>query len=305
MDERNAHPIEKILCATDFSETAELALRYAASLARLHHAELILAHAVEATPMDPYPMPMALPENDGSVTALAFERLQDRAKGLAGSGLSIETCLETGPPGPLLVEMANEKGVDLIVVGTRGWTGLKHLVFGSTAEHIVRCASCPVLTVHPNDQEPTETLREVILATDLSPDAEAAVEAMIRLFPGGSPPRVVVAFADAAPPYLEALQVEGLNEWQRPDARIQDLERQLEPILERLRERAIASEVRILDRGAAPAIVDLAEERGSDLIVMSTHGRSAIVNVLLGRTAQRVVQHATCPVLTVRPPTRS
>ncbi len=301
MNDADEHAIETILCATDFSETADLAIRHACSLAHRHHARLVLGHVVEPLPADPYPMPLALPENHANVQQFAFERLVDLADETGKSGIQIDTRLDMGPPGPRLIEMATAEGADLITVGTRGSTGFKHLVFGSTAEYIVGRATCPVLTVHPSDREPIDSLHEVILQTDLSSNAEAAAEMLLALYPGTDRPRVELTYADSTPPYLEAVQHERLERWRQPDARRAALEERLEPTVQRLRAHGCETEIRILDGGVVEAITGLAEERGSDLIVLSTQGRSAIMNALLGRTAERIVQHAGCPVLTVRP----
>jgi len=301
MDAPNEDPIRTIVCATDFSETAAHALRHAVALGKRHGSRLVLAHLVEPLPADPYPMPMALSQDGETIRKLAFDQLTSVAEGMAESGLRIDTRLDMGSPGAQLVEIASQEDADLIVVGTRGLTGFKHLVFGSTAEHVVRRARCPVLTVHPDDPEPTDTLSEVVVPTDLSKDAEAAVDAFHELFSGGAMPRVVLAFVDATPPYLEAVQHERLEQWHQPDARREDLEGRLAPLVERLKGHGFEVELRILDGDAVDGITSLAAERGSDWIVMSTHGHSAIVNALMGRTAQRIVQHAPCPVLSVRP----
>jgi nucleotide-binding universal stress UspA family protein len=297
-------PIETVLCATDFSETASQALHHATRLASRHQARLVLVHIVEPLPADPYPMPAALPTGEANLRELGSERLQQLAREIAAPGLRVETRLEMGPPGSQLLEVAERERASLIVLGTRGLTGFRHLVFGSTAEHVVRCARCPVLTVHPEDPEPVDDPSVVILPTDLSADAEVAADAFLALYGEATGAHLVLTFADSTPPYLDALQHERLEEWHEPDARREDLEARLAPMADRLRSRGFEVEVRIQDGGAVDVITSLAEARGSDLIVMSTHGHSALVNVLLGRTAQRVVQHAKCPVLTVRPPRR-
>ena len=304
MAEGERGSIETVLCATDFSETADRALRHATMLARRHQARLVLTHIIEPLPADPYPMPAALPTGEMSLREMGSQRLRQLASEIAEPGLRVDARLETGPPGSQLLEVAEKERAELIVLGTRGLTGFRHLVFGSTAEHVVRCARCPVLTVHPEDPEPVDAPSEVILPTDLSADAEVAADAFLSLYGEATGARVVLTFADSTPPYLDALQHERLEEWHEPDARREDLEGRLAPMADRLRGRGFEVEVRIQDGGPVDVITGLAEERGSDLIVMSTHGHSALVNALLGRTAQRVVQHAKCPVLTVRPPRR-
>jgi len=193
---------------------------------------------------------------------------------------------------------------DLLIIGTRGLTGFKHLVLGSTAEYVVRRAPCPVLTIHPEDRKMIDDARVVLLPTDLSVDADAAVDAFLELFSFKHVPRVELVFADATPPYLEAMSHERLSRYHQPDARREDIEAQLAPLVSRLTDSGFDVTTHVLDGGPVEAITELAEKSGADLIALSTHGRSAILNALLGRTAQRIVHHAPCPVLSVCPSRR-
>ena len=301
---REGSGIRTIFCATDFSGTSELAVRHAAALARHHAAQIILAHVIEPLPVEPYPLPMALPEGEAELSKRAMERLEAVAESLREDGIVVETEHAVGPPGPQLVEMIKKSDASLVVIGTRGQTGLQHLLLGSTAEHVVRRSPVPVLTIHPEDHATVEKTRRVIVPTDLSDDAEAALDAFLELFTPEDVPQVELAFADSIPPYLESMSHDQLAKADRPDARRDELVSHLQPMITRLEERGFRVELQVLDGGPVEAVTGLADIDGADLIVMSTHGRSAIVNFLLGRTAQRVVQRAPCPVLTVCPKRR-
>lgn len=311
MARTKAAGIKTIFAATDFSETADLALRHAVALARRHGARLVLGHFVEPLPVAPYPVPMASVEEETRIREIEWQRLDDLGNGLRSEGVVVETQLDVGPSGPGLVEMAKKADADLLVIGTRGLSGLKHLVLGSTAEHVVRRAHCPVLTIHPEDREVIEGITRIVVPTDLSEDAAQAIEAFGRLFApdagsgeAGKETRgisVELVFADSTPPYLEAMSHERLEKYGQTDVRREELEAALAPVVERLRSQGFEVVLRVLDGGPVEVITEEAEAFGADLIVMSTHGRSALVNALLGRTAQRVVQHASCPVFTVCP----
>lgn len=304
MGEQNRKTIRTVFCATDFSETSALALRHAVSLARRHAARIVLAHVIEPLPVEPYPLPMALPEGEAALREEAMGRLEGLAASLREDGLDVETRNALGPPGPRLVDLIEETAPQLVVIGTRGQTGLRHLLLGSTAEHVVRRSSAPVLTIHPDDSERIGGARRVVVPTDLSDDAEVAIEAFVLLFTPEDVPKLDLAFVDSTPPYLDSVGHEGLSKGELPDARREELASHLQPMITRLREDGFEVELRILDGSPVEAITDLASSEGADMIVMSTHGRSAVVNFLLGRTAQRVVQRATCPVLTVCPKRR-
>jgi len=144
---------KSILLPTDFSECANYALSYAASLARTFGARIICVHAIEPiVPTVGYSgMTEPLPIADIS------EQLEDSAErelpklGACDecAGLDIEEVIVHGEAAAEIVQVARERGVDLIVIASHGRTGLGRILFGSTAEAVVRHAPCPVLVVKP------------------------------------------------------------------------------------------------------------------------------------------------------------
>jgi universal stress protein A len=157
-----------ILVPTDFSTPATQALRYALEEADVHHAQVTLLHVqsphtgtevyrIGGAPrtevgFDPAldgrlgaagpPQPTVVRQDhaEEALTALR-DLMRDRFQGVW------EAEVATGPPADTIVRIARERGADLIVMGTHGHTGLRHMLLGSVAEHVVRLAPCPVLTV--------------------------------------------------------------------------------------------------------------------------------------------------------------
>ena len=142
---------KRICCPIDFSDASRAAMELAADLARRFGAELLLLHAY---PIPGYTFP------DGSVVA-SPKMLQELADGaerhleawrrdaeVAGAS-RVEAAKVAGEPAAEIVSFAREQGVDLLVLGTHGRTGLEHALMGSIAERVVRRARCPVLTVRP------------------------------------------------------------------------------------------------------------------------------------------------------------
>ncbi len=296
--------VRTVFCATDFSETAEVALEQAAALAGQHEAKLVIGHMVEPLPAEPYPLPMAVRTDEGRLRDAAKERLAELAERYRKRSMSVEVVVEVGPPGGGLVDLAERAAADLLVIGTRGLSGLAHLLLGSTAEYVVRRAKCPVLTIHPDDRASLAGARVVVVPTDFSDDAAAAVDVFLRLFEASALPDVELVFADSIPPYFEAMTHERLARYHQPDERGEEIEERMAPLVDALTARGFRVATRVLDGQPVEAISAHAAARKADLIVMCTHGRSAIVNALLGRTAQRVVQKAPCPVLTICPERR-
>ena len=142
---------KRILCATDFSDTAEAAWDIACEMARLHRAELELVHVFVDLPlysMGEVPGP-AVSQVWDEQRAWVQKALDERVAAASTSGLTVRGLLKTGAPASALADTAAEEGSDLIVIGTHGRTGFNRLVIGSVAERVVRIAPCPVLTVKP------------------------------------------------------------------------------------------------------------------------------------------------------------
>jgi nucleotide-binding universal stress UspA family protein len=144
--------VQRILVPLDFSRHADSVLEWAAHLAAEHQSRLLLLHA--------YHLPVEFQQLEGaylpqdfwaSVKAEAEQNLNRYAEPLRARGLAVELIVREGYPATVIEEEAIEQRADLIVIGTRGLSGLKHLLLGSIAERVVQKAPCPVLTVKTRD----------------------------------------------------------------------------------------------------------------------------------------------------------
>lgn len=143
--------VARILVPTDFSETADAALQYAKLLAGQLGASLHLLHVFS----DPYAVAAYAPEVYAPLPPTMREQAIEDARECLETRLnsgeeerSGGTCaIVTGLTAPQIVKYAGENDIDLIVMGTHGRRGVAHLLLGSVAEHVVRTAACPVLTV--------------------------------------------------------------------------------------------------------------------------------------------------------------
>lgn len=139
-----------ILHPTDLSDNSRSALKVAHSLARDHHAKLILISVIDAPPSGAF----NVREPQIAVESLTLEE-RHKARELISrmaasiSDIPVETEVLIGRPAEAIVDMAEKRNADLIIMGTHGRTGLTHLLMGSVAEFVLRHAQCPVLTVRP------------------------------------------------------------------------------------------------------------------------------------------------------------
>ena len=152
--------IRSILLPTDFSECGNYALSYAASLARTFRASIICINVIEPiVPTVGYsgmtePLPIA--DITEQLEDSAERELPKLAECDECAGLDVEELVVHGEAASEIVRVAKERDVDLIVIASHGRTGLGRILFGSTAESVVRHASCPVLVVKPPQEEEPE-----------------------------------------------------------------------------------------------------------------------------------------------------
>ncbi|HYH86693.1 MAG TPA: universal stress protein [Pyrinomonadaceae bacterium] len=149
--------VRSILLPTDFSECARRAVPVAAEMARLLGASIVCLHVVEPvvpavgwTPTAVGPLPVA---DMGEQLEEAAERELPRFAGRAEfEGLDVEDVVAHGEAAAEIVRVAQERGCGMIVISSHGRTGLGRILFGSTAESVVRHAHCPVLVVKPPEE---------------------------------------------------------------------------------------------------------------------------------------------------------
>jgi universal stress protein A len=148
---------KKILFCTDFSENSLPAKVYAVDFAKAFGASLAVLHVVNSSRLGypafeagvPFDLQSVLLNIEESVKA-AFDDFHAEFKDQL---IEITTTSRVGVPAVEIKKFVEENGIDLIVMGTHGWTGFKHLILGSTAENVVRTAKCPVLTVKSSENE--------------------------------------------------------------------------------------------------------------------------------------------------------
>ncbi len=142
---------QRILFPSDFSDLSLHALDYARSLAETYGAELHIVHVVDEAyqywmALGPNSLPVG-PSPEEMVTASTQEIGKFIQEHLSGTSLQVRSKVLVGRPFMEIIRYAEEHSIDLIVIGTHGRGGLKHVLLGSVAERVVRKSPCPVLTI--------------------------------------------------------------------------------------------------------------------------------------------------------------
>lgn len=149
---------KKILIPVDFSTCSGAALEYALMLQRELNAELEVLHAFEIPAFVPPHVVVMMGEVEASLADHAEQQAKRELDAfLERHGAAGDTPRQVllGPPGAVVLERLESGDVDLVVMGTHGRSGLARWVMGSTAERVLRGATCPVLTIRSKNDEPS------------------------------------------------------------------------------------------------------------------------------------------------------
>jgi nucleotide-binding universal stress UspA family protein len=280
-----------ILFATDFSPAAARAIPYVKAIAQHYDAQVVALH-VNAPMVNPATQPESW---CAALEAESAQRQEQRQELLAEfAGTPCKSMVEEGDI-LLNVYSAIEKNhVDLTVIGTHGRTGLGKLVLGSIAEEIFRLVPCPVLTVGPQAGRAHGTeIREILLATDLSPESKAAAAYAASLAQEFQARLVLLHVVEdmAVGDLVTAADVTASSEKLLRNLLPPDAELWCKP------------EYVVTEGDAATRILEISKQRQSDLIVLGIKPETGVPGAsthLPIATAHKVVCQAACPVLTIR-----
>lgn len=280
---------QRILLATDFSERSAAAAPYARRLAELYGARIVVAHVMPAEEQSDGEM-----ETEAEADA-ARSQAESRVREFISQNplgeAAYEMTLGQGPVWEVLAPLVEEKHIDLIVLGTHGWSGVGKLLLGSVAQRIFSVAPCPVLSVSPRAQKGWSAggrIARVLYATNFS-------RASLKALP------YALSLAKVSGAELLLFHAPAAAEADSPEI-VQGYHEHLNALIPAEEKSWCRSDTLVMAGEADRKILEAAERNAADLIVMGAHaaeGTLSSFQVPLS-TAYRVVAHAPCPVLRVR-----
>ena len=281
---------ENILFATDFSAAASHAVPFVKKIARHFQSNLVALH-VKPPVVNPMTQPTTWQAD--IVAARVFDKKHRDELLDTFAGINTEVMIEEGEIQSCLQSAIEKHNTDLVIIATRGRTGVAKVLLGSVAEEIFRTLPCPVLTVGPHSDPAKANIREILLATDFGSESQSAAAyavslaqeyqarlTLLHVVPERKPGELVSWFdvQESSKQLLRKLVPAEAEAWCRPEY--------------------------LVERGdPAERILDLANLRAVDLIVLGAQPEKGILGAathLPIATAHKVVAHANCPVLTVR-----
>lgn len=222
-------------------------------------------------------------------------------------GISTETKIVTGIPSEEVLAAATREHTELIVVGTRGRTGLPHLLLGSTAERIIRSAPCPVLAVRNHGKRTDEAgsrsrdpadLKRILVPVDFSACSLEALEYAALV---AHRCKASMTILHVMEPVSYGLDFTLPQVAKREENRALITEK-LSGLTSALTSAGLTCDSRISGGVPADSLLEASMALGSDMIVIGTHGRRGLSHALFGSVAESVLRKSLCPVLTVRSP---
>jgi nucleotide-binding universal stress UspA family protein len=286
--------IRRILLPTDWSESADRALKQAVELAAQHRANLDIFHVVTLEHLEPAEVQPALDAYMAKVEKEVFADLATRTEAIRTRGIAVETAVvRRSYPVEAILERARSTRPDLVVMGTHGRSGLRKLLLGSVAARIVLEAPCPVMTV-ASDAAVAEGERgfdPILVPVDFTEYSERAIEAAQALLaPSG---RLILEHVVSSSDH-PSFYAGGV-------AKLLTLQPELASVIgSKLSELYRGpGEIVVSEGSIVEEILGTASGKKAQLIVMGTRGLRQDY-LLLGSVTERVIGRAKIPVLAVR-----
>ena len=278
--------MKTILVPTDFSEQAKNATKLAAEIARKSGARILLVHIIEASRSFSFNTMGEAAESAGEdafflnkLIEVQKEHLDEAAKAPFLKGLTVEEILEMGNPYQGISNVIAQHKADLLVMGTKGSSGLDEILIGSNTEKVVRYATCPVITV--KDEISLSDIKNIVYATNLSTDQSKFISHL----------KIMREITGAK---VHLVKVNTPNHFYT--------QRQMNESFEKFTKKYDLDDVSLNVYNEATeedGILYFAEDLGSCMIAIATHGRTGLLHLLTGSIAEDLVNHATIPVMTL------
>lgn len=295
--------LKNILVPTDFSTESIKPLLYGLALAQQFDSVLWLLHVIEPPPAFAGFDGIPISTGEGETTGKAEAHMAEFAAKHIPSHIAVTSLVRWGSTIGEISALATARNLDLTVISTHGRTGLSRALYGSMAEKILHRAPCPILVVRENEHDFVEDssvseaktikLNRILVPVDFTDCSKKAVRYAEAFAWEFNAEIHCVHFLEPEKPLI-VVETESFRKAHEDEAR-REMAAQLKQIDPSIRvESAIKS--------AAPAcgIVDLADERKVDLIILGEHSRSGAKRLLLGGTTDEVLKRVRCPTLVVR-----
>jgi nucleotide-binding universal stress UspA family protein len=267
--------MERLLVATDWSESSRSAVEEAIQLAKACSSKLIAMTTVLTNMEYEDAMPWVIERAEKDMQ----EKLESIRRMASEQGIECETFVYRGDdPSMDIVNAAVTKHVDMIVMGTRGRTGLKKLIMGSVTGNVIGHTPCKVLVVPPGAKT---DYRSILIATDGSIHSAAAASEAAAVAKRYESSLVIVSVAPSA-------------------AEVPLAEENVKQVMELADKEGLKKEGLVLQGKPHEVILEIAKQKHAGLIVVGSHGRTGLTSLFMGSVTERVISLTESAVLVVK-----
>ena len=281
---------QKILVPLDGSELAERAIPYAVTIAQMKDSEVVF---------------FTVSRESGERLDRPMQAYLDfKGKELETQGVRVSTVLAYGNEAEEIIEFADKNKIDLLIISTHGYSGIKRWLYGSVTQKVLSGTSVPVLLVKSRAAEVSNVVIEkILLPIDGSPLSETSLRYVEELVKGtGAEVILLRVVQPVILPTADFPAAIDSSEAYRLMAEDQQLAKKyLEDVTASMDSKGLKVRSQLVVGKAAESIVEVAEKENVDLIAMTTHGRTGVSRWVSGSVASRVQGESRQPVLLIRP----
>jgi len=276
--------MQKILVPTDFSIHAENALDLARQIAEKANAEIMLMHVIEFVvpsvvgPMSPSNVEFLSATVSREMISQVNKKLQEISEKPDLAAIKLTTKTEVGNPYRSVANEISGNDVDLVVMGSKGASGIEETLIGSNAEKVVRKTQGPVIIVKSRTQ--LSRIKKVVLATNLKEEQDYMIEKL-------------KSFLKLVDSELHLISINVMDDKPMDD----QIRHKMETFIGKNGLENCHCHYRN-DLLEEEGIIKFAEEIDADMIAMGTHGRTGFAHLIHGSVTENLVNHAKRPVWT-------
>lgn len=290
--ESSGQMYKTLLVGFDDSQPSKAALIEASNWVKKHGGKVILVYAVY---FDAEEFGIAPDQLEKRLKVGERVCIQTKEMLTSEFGIEVQSLLCEGEPPRVIVDIAKEKKVDLIVLGTYGRKSLNRLLMGSVTYHVIVNSLIDTLVVKKPCSECRGSYKSILIPFDSS---ESSKKALTRACELSEIDAAEITVLYVIPRYEEMIDFFKSSSIKR--SLFKEAERIIDKAKEIAFEHGLLIKTAIEEGHAGDKIIEIAERLKNDLIVMGSYGWKGINKAIMGSTAERVIINASCPILVVR-----
>ncbi|MCU0598655.1 MAG: universal stress protein [Desulfobacterales bacterium] len=294
--------INRVFCATDFSDFAKDVVAYGVTLAKEFHAKLYVCHVIDLPAAATYGEAVTVPiENQNRFMGYARREIE---RLIGNAPIEFQPLITIGNTTEEIARLAEEQMADLVITATHGRSGLKRFFLGSVTERLMRTLPCPMLVIRGAEEKsgPKQhkkfPFKRVLVGCDFSSDSEYALDYSISIAQEFESELHLVHVVEPTG-YKDLFKLSSDPGERFKEELYDTIQDKLKTLVPQEALNWITLKTKLLVGKPYEELVRYAQLKDMDLIALGTRGRGMVEEILVGSTTDRVIRQAPCPVLSI------